>query len=137
MRPQLATIDWFHKPATGSGTICSSFTPLVLAQVRGLTTTSFKSDEPKFEAMALASLDLCRTYVALYRQASGPESTVAASGSMGGARDLAAARMHLRGVIKQCETSFSGHKLLQDMKALLEEIVGMEEAFLAARANVA
>ena len=137
MRPQLATIGWFHKPATGKEA-CSSFTPLVLAQVRGLTTTSFKSDEPKFEAMALASLDLCRTYVALYRQASGPDSPAAAAAvSTGGARDLAAARMHLRGVIKQCETSFSGHKLLQDMKALLEEIVGMEEALLAARANAA
>ena len=108
-------------------------------QVRGLTTTSFKSDEPKFEAMALASLDLCRTYVALYRQASGSESPAAAPavGSTGGARDLAAARMHLRGVIKQCETSFGGHRLLRDMKALLEEIVCMEEAYLAARANTA
>lgn len=38
-----------------------------LKQVRGLATTGFKSDEALFEAMARASLALCRTYTALFR----------------------------------------------------------------------
>ena len=83
----------------------------------------------------MASLDLCRTYAAMSKRAAAAEDPAAPTGS---ARDLAAARMHLRGVIKQCEPCFAGHRLLCEMQALLEEVVCMEEAVSAScaiRAN--
>ena len=120
--------------------------------MRGLTTTSFKSDEPKFEAMARASLDLCRTHVDLFKAAAAAAAAVAATDSLAdgakpsdesaaaapakpaasGVRDLAAARMHLRGILKQCEASFSGHALFAEMKTLLDEVVCMEDEAVAA-----
>ena len=118
--------------------------------MRGLTTTSFKSDEPKFEAMARASLDLCRTHVDLFKAAAaaaaatavaadsladGEKASVAAAPAKpaaSGVRDLAAARMHLRGILKQCEASFSGHALFAEMKTLLDEVVCMEDEAVAA-----
>lgn len=108
---------------------------IFIIQVRGLTTTSFKSDGPTFEAMALASLDLCRTYMAMSTRflAEGSAATVSLSNNSAAARDLAAARMHLRGVIKQCEPSFAEHAMLIEMKDLLDNVACMEERVTASR----
>ncbi|GAX73776.1 hypothetical protein CEUSTIGMA_g1227.t1 [Chlamydomonas eustigma] len=115
----------------------------LLKQVRGLTSTTFKSDEPRFCAIAAASLQLCRAYVDLSKRASAAPmisdlTAVDMSGNgssklplkategTGGVRDLAAARMHLRGILKQCEASFEDHPQFKEMKHLLDEIVEME-----------
>jgi hypothetical protein len=44
------------------------------------------------------------------------------------ARELAAARMHLRGVIKQCESAFEEHELYKQLQALLDEVAALESA---------
>lgn len=45
----------------------------------------------------------------------------------GGTRDLAAAKLHLRGILKQCEPRFGESALYDEMKVLLEDV----EALLA------
>ena len=124
------------------------------SQVRALTSTSFKSDPVKFEAMARASLRLCRAYVDIHLAAGGQPAAGssqpspsggaaekgaaagAGSGAGGGAgqggslRDLSAARMHLRGVLKQCEGAFGEHALQREMGDLLEEVLALEQRAL-------
>ena len=115
-----------------------------------MTTTAFKSDETQFESMARASLHLCSTYVALYEAGTAlpAESSTAADGGaagapaagsrprvVGGVRDLAAARMHLRGVLKQCEARFAEHQLYKDMQGLLDKVVELEAAATSARSG--
>lgn len=100
---------------------------------------AFKSDEARFIEVADASLALAGAYMQLYRGSSPPtstagqsngnaESTSAASSQLGpgesaasptatgrrtiqqsSVRELAAARMHLRGLLKQCEPAFGEH----------------------------
>ena len=89
--------------------------------------------------MAKASVNLCRTYLDLSdakiaaAAAKAAEAPLAVAPTGGGiastaaVRDLAAARMHLRGILKQCEASFSDHQLFSEMKSLLEEVVRREE----------
>ena len=115
--------------------------------MRCLTGTAFKSDATKFQDMASASLALCRAYVALYRSTTSVGVCTTTCGSTGtaallqgssaattsGTRELAAARMHLRGVIKQCEGCFEGHVLLEEMGMLLAEVVALEEQSRAAQ----
>ena len=86
--------------------------------------------------MSRASLDLCQTYLDLSTAkataataAAGTSpgvSPAAAGGGGGGGRDLAAARMHLRGVLKQCEGSFSSHGMYAEMQRLLDEVTSRE-----------
>ncbi|KAG1650794.1 hypothetical protein FOA52_008885 [Chlamydomonas sp. UWO 241] len=101
--------------------------------VRGLTSTGFKSDEALFSEMACASLALCGAYVALYRSAQQaavqpaqqPEGAELRRTPAGSVRDLSAARLHLRGVLKQCEARFDEHPLFLEMKSLLEAVEGL------------
>jgi hypothetical protein len=94
----------------------------VRLQVRGLAGTAFRSDAARFEEMAGASLALCRAYLAVSQSA-------AAVGRTGPAvtRELAAARMHLRGVLKQCEASFSEAPAYLEMQELLQQVLDLEE----------
>ncbi len=104
-------------------------------KVRGLTTTSFKSDETRFRSMALASLHLCRAHVDIFRSslsADSAEQQQAPPRASSSLRDLAAARMHLRGVLKQCEDNFASHALFLEMQALLGEVVALEQQQQAA-----
>jgi hypothetical protein len=80
-------------------------------QVRGLQGGAYSTDPDQFQQMAEASLFLCRAYLALCR------------GGEGGPRELSAARLHLRGVLKQCEEHFGEEELYQQMKGLLQEIL--------------
>lgn len=92
-------------------------------QVRALQSSPFKSDPAAFAAMADASAQLCRAYLT---------SAAAAGQAGGGVRELAAGRMHLRGVLKQCEAAFEGSEDYVRLQALLQEVVEAEEAAVAA-----
>jgi hypothetical protein len=96
-----------------------------LKQVRALQSSPYKSDTDAFAAMAEASERLCRAYMA----------TAAAGGAAAGAgvRELSAARMHLRGLLKQCEPAFEADARYAGLHALLQEVLGAEEAALAAK----
>lgn len=71
--------------------------------------------------MAAASLNLCRAYMAI------------AAAGQGGLRDFSAARLHLRGMLKQCEESFAETEHYQRMQSLLQDVVAAEDAALAAK----
>jgi hypothetical protein len=85
-------------------------------QVRALQSSPCKSDVEAFVAMADASAQLCRAYLA------------SAAAGAGGARDLAAGRMHLRGLLKQCEDAFEGRPEYKQLQELLEQVVAAEDA---------
>lgn len=87
-----------------------------LKQVRALQSSPYKSDAEAFVAMADASAQLCRAYLA------------SAAAGAGGARDLAAGRMHLRGLLKQCEDAFKGQSEYKQLQELLEQVVAAEDA---------
>jgi hypothetical protein len=89
-------------------------------QVRALQGAPFGKDKSAFEAMAEASLAMAGAYVKL------------AAAGQGGARDLASARMHLRGVVRQAEDAFEGSELLQQLKEKLREVEAAEAAAKAA-----
>ena len=103
--------------------------------MRALTGTSFKSDEKRFAEMAEASAALARAYIQLYNTstsaATATSGAAAAPAGPGAVRELAAARMHLRGVLKQCEGTFGEHAKWAEMDALLREVTALEEAALA------
>lgn len=71
--------------------------------------------------MADASAQLCRAYLA---------STAA---GQGGVRELAAGRMHLKGLLKQCEAAFEETADYKQLQGLLEEVVAAEDAAVAAK----
>lgn len=71
--------------------------------------------------MADASLALCEAYL-----------SSAASGA-GGLRELSAARMHLRGLLKQCEDAFEAHERYGQLAVLLARVMAADEAALAAK----
>lgn len=71
--------------------------------------------------MATASIQLCVAYMA------------SAAAAECGLRDLAAARMHLRGILKQCEESFGDDEQFQKMSELLQVVLAAEDAALAAK----
>ncbi len=96
-------------------------------QVRALTGTSYKSDEKRFVEMAEASVDLAQAYVRLYTASAGASATGA-----GAVRELAAARMHLRGVLKQCEQAFGEHEAWRRMDEVLQQVLRLEEQAVAA-----
>jgi len=90
-------------------------------QVRALQSTPFKAEDDAFSAMAAASLGLCRAY----------QGSVAAG--QGGLSELSAARMHLRGLLKQCEAAFEDHVLYKQLQDMLEEILALEDQAIANR----
>ncbi|GBF87798.1 hypothetical protein Rsub_00509 [Raphidocelis subcapitata] len=87
----------------------------LLKHVRALQGSSFARDRPAFEAMAGASLRLADAYARL-----------------GAPRELAAARMHLRGVLRQSEAEFGGAELHAQLAAKLAEVEAAEAAAKAA-----
>lgn len=101
---------------------------LCILQVRALQSSPFKSDPEAFAVMAEASEQLCKAYLA----------TATASGVAGGGlRELSAARMHLKGLLKQCEPAFEGEDRYKELQALLAEVVAAEDAALAAKTAAA
>ncbi|KAL6762659.1 hypothetical protein V8C86DRAFT_3173802 [Haematococcus lacustris] len=98
----------------------------LLKQVRGLTGTGYKSDEAKFIEMADASAALARAYIQLSTRSAGDGKGAASSAVA--VRELAAARMHLRGVLKQCENSFGEHAAWRQLGSLLAEVTALEAA---------
>eukprot|EP00798_Chlamydomonas_sp_ICE-L_P011734 gene11734-34462_t len=74
--------------------------------------------------MAKASLVLCRAYVNSLKA----QAATASEGAPKILRDLSAARMHLRGVLKQCETAFGETELHASMASLLVEVEAEEKA---------
>lgn len=121
-----------------------------VAQVRALTGTSYKSDEAKFKEMAAASAALAKAYIKVYASHTASNATAdpgatAAEGAsasqfagvskaklQAGIKELAAARMHLRGVLKQCEASFQEHEAWQELSQLLKEVTALEDGAVAA-----
>jgi len=108
-------------------------------QVRALAGSSYKSDEAKFKEMADASTALAKAYIQLFKDAAGAAGASpptaeggAAKPAGSGTRQLAAARMHLRGVLKQCEASFSEHASWQELAALMQQVTALEDEALAA-----
>jgi hypothetical protein len=71
--------------------------------------------------MADASAQLCRAYL-----------TTAAAAGQGGVRELAAGRMHLKGLLKQCE-AFEEAQEYRGLQGLLQEVVEAEDAAVAAK----
>lgn len=71
--------------------------------------------------MAEASSQLCRAYLA------------SAAAGQGGTRELAAARMHLKGLVKQCEVAFEERPEYQQLQGLLAEVTAAEDAAVAAK----
>ncbi|KXZ52937.1 hypothetical protein GPECTOR_8g312 [Gonium pectorale] len=95
-----------------------------LKQVRALAGGAFKSDPARFAEYADASEQLGRAYLACFRL-----------GRPGGVKDLAAGRMHLRGLLRTTAEAFGEHPATARLQALLEEITRLEdEAIAAARA---
>lgn len=87
-----------------------------LKRVRGLQGGQWMSDEPSFTAFASASLDLSRCCVVL------------AEGPGGRKGELAAARMHLRSVLKQSEDKYGETEAYLEMTKMLNQVQELEEA---------
>lgn len=94
-------------------------------QVRALQSSPYKSDADAFAAMADASAQLCRAYL------------VSAAAGTGGVRELAAGRMHLRGLLKQCEAVFEERHEYKQLQELLQQVVEAEDAAVAAKKQAA
>jgi hypothetical protein len=75
--------------------------------------------------MADASAQLCRAYLAT------------AAAGQGGVRELAAGRMHLKGLLKQCEAAFENTQEYMQLQGLLQEVVAAEDAAVAAKKQAA
>ncbi len=95
-----------------------------LKAVRGLQGTAYKADPEAFEAMADASVRLANAYIAVHT----------AGGGAGSSRDLAAARMHLRGVLRSTEEAFAQSEASARMRAALEEVMQLEAQATAQKA---
>lgn len=90
-------------------------------QVRALQSSPCKSDPDAFAAMAAATDHLCRAYLAT------------AAAGQGGLRELSAARMQLRGLLKQCEDAFGEQQQYLQLQGLLGDVMAAEDAALAAK----
>lgn len=93
--------------------------------MRALQSSPYKSDAEAFAAMADASAHLCRAYLA------------SAASGVGGVRELAAGRMHLRGLLKQCEAAFEVSVEYKELQELLQQVVAAEDAAVAAKKQAA
>jgi hypothetical protein len=102
---------------------CFLFADSFALQVRALQSSPYKSDADAFAAMATATDHLCRAYLA----------TATAAGGQGGLRELSAARMQLRGLLKQCEEAFGEQQQYKQLRELLQEVLAAEDAALAAK----
>lgn len=99
-------------------------------QVRALQSSPYKSDPEAFAAMATASDHLCRAYLATAAAAAASSNE---AGAGGGLRELSAARMHLRGLLKQCEATFEEDSAFLGLSELLARVTAAENAALAAK----
>ena len=104
---------------------------------------AFRTDPSAFAALAEASARYGMSCARAYRDArqgveegeGRKETTLALPPPLAAAaRDLAACRMHLRSVMKQCEERFEAEKGYKDMAAALDEVVALEEDAKARRA---
>lgn len=94
----------WHK-IKGDLTMCSE---ALLKQVRSYQGSDLWKDKDRFKSFAQASLDLCKVYMEI-------------SSSTGSRRELLAAEMHLKNIIKQAE-SFSDTEEFRDLQACLDEV---------------
>lgn len=76
-----------------------------IKRVRSLQGSRWQHDEPAFEEYGKASLELCQSYL-----------------KSGSARDLGAARMHLRSTIKQAQDRYEDAALFAELKCLLRAV---------------
>jgi hypothetical protein len=97
----------------------------VFVQVRALQNSPYKSDADAFAAMADASAQLCRAYLA------------SAAAGTGGVRELAAGRMHLKGLLKQCQAAFEERQEYKQLQELLQQLVKAEDTAVASKKQAA
>eukprot|EP00887_Chlorella_sp_A99_P004614 scaffold4.g4614.t1 len=88
-------------------------TECLLKRVRALSGAGWQRDAAAFEEYASALLQLCRAYL---------KAAAAAGAAGGGGRDLSAARMHLRGLLKQAAERYEGQPLYARLQEQLEEV---------------
>jgi hypothetical protein len=104
---------------------------------------AFRTDAGAFAGLAEASARYGASCARAYRDAAAAVASAAADAPAlppplaSAARDLAACRMHLRSVMKQCEERFEDQRGFKDMSRALEEVVALEEDAKARRAAVA
>ncbi len=91
-------------------------------QTRGLQGTAFKTDPAKFKELASASLALSNAYMALYRSGTGS------------VRDLAAARMHLTGLLGQARDRYEETDEYGELRRLQQQVSEVEQEARAAAA---
>ncbi|XP_065622455.1 uncharacterized protein LOC112036046 isoform X1 [Quercus suber] len=94
----------WHK-IKGDLTMCSE---ALLKQVRSYQGSDLWKDRDRFKSFAQASLDLCKVYMEI-------------SSSTGSCRELLAAEMHLKNIIKQAE-SFLDTEEFRGLQACLDEV---------------
>ena len=87
-------------------------------QVRGLQGAAWSKEQGRFEEMAAASEQLVEAYLELASK----QLEQGGAGRRGGVQELAAARMHLRGVLKQSEGSFGGTPQHERLQELLQRV---------------
>jgi len=86
-------------------------------QVRGLQGSPVGTDDKAWRDMAGASQHLCKAYIHLCE-----------GGAPGGARGLAQARMHLRGVLRVAEERFGDTVEYSGLQELLQRVTALEQA---------
>ncbi|GAY66000.1 hypothetical protein CUMW_245340 [Citrus unshiu] len=89
----------------GDLTMCSE---ALLKQVRSYQGSDLWKDRDRFKRFSYASLELCKVYMEI-------------SSSSGSRRELFAAEMHLKNVLKQAE-GFSDMEEFRDLQACLDEV---------------
>ncbi|KAH9771525.1 TPR REGION domain-containing protein [Citrus sinensis] len=89
----------------GDLTMCSE---ALLKQVRSYQGSDLWKDRDRFKRFSYASLELCKVYMEI-------------SSSCGSRRELFAAEMHLKNVLKQAE-GFSDMEEFRDLQACLDEV---------------
>lgn len=82
--------------------------------IRGLQSSNWTAREEDFQALAQASLDLCRSYI------KGVESGIGKRG------DLSAARLHLRSLLKVAAEEYSDTPEYQKLQEVYDQVLSME-----------
>ncbi|KAL6770306.1 hypothetical protein ACKKBG_A34440 [Auxenochlorella protothecoides x Auxenochlorella symbiontica] len=83
-----------------------------LKEVRALQGAAWQSDTTRFERFARASLALGAAHLRV----------AAAAAEGGGRRELSAARMYLRGVVRAAEPGFGDHALHAELRGALQDV---------------
>jgi len=98
--------------------------------VRGLQGAAWKRELDKFEPFAEASRNLCAAQLegAQVALAQGGENDSASKAAA--KKELGAARMHLKAVLKQAEESFSSQDLYQQLAQLLVQVQALESTLV-------